>query len=478
VKTLAITNLIHGAMTVLPAAAFLTASAAGAAETAPPASVRDLGAVGDGQADDTQAIQRAADRGGELRFARGVYRLTRTVLIDLDKVGVTSIVADGTATILMAGPGPALKFVGTHAGTADPKSVKDNVWQRQRTPLIDGLEIVGAHPEAIGLWIEGCMQPVITRCTVRQALHGIHLTGRNRNVIIGECHLYHNTGAGLLLERLDLHQINVSNCHISYNAAGGIVVRASSIRNLQIGTCDIEANMAAEGPPAANLLFDTTEGSIREGAIIGCTLQHTHKAPDSANIRFLGRPDPPHKVGFFQIADNTLSDVAVNIELRHARGVTISGNTFGQGSVHNLLAENCSQLVLSGNLLDRNPDYGPQTTGDDLCFVDCRDCTLSGLQIFATAHPEGALILKNCRRFNITGCTILDCNACGILLDQVQSVRIADCLVRDDRPESKEAISLKLVAGQDNMIVNNLFSGRVEIAPHSGRVDGNSNGRP
>ena len=124
--------------------------------------VRDFGASGDGQADDTAAIQRAADRGGEIRFPRGTYRISRPVVIDLDRAGHTSIVADGTASLRMAGPGPALKLVGTHAGTASPDSVKENVWQRQRTPMIDGLEIVGEHPEAIGLWLEGTFQPVIT----------------------------------------------------------------------------------------------------------------------------------------------------------------------------------------------------------------------------------------------------------------------------------------------------------------------------
>ena len=142
--------------------------------------VRDFGATGDGVTDDTAALQQAADRGGEIRFARGTYRITATITIDLDRVRCTSVVADGTATIRMAGAGPALKFIGTHAGSADPKTVKENVWQRQRTPMVDGLEIVGDHPEAIGVWMEGVMQPVLTRVTVRNALHGIYLTRRAR----------------------------------------------------------------------------------------------------------------------------------------------------------------------------------------------------------------------------------------------------------------------------------------------------------
>jgi len=439
------------------------------------AAVRDWGAKGDGQADDTAALQQAADRGGEIRFVRGTYRITQPIVIDLDRVGTTSVVGEGTATSVMAGPGPALKFIGTHGGTADPNSVKDNVWQRQRNPMIDGLEIVGEHPEAIGLWLEGTMQPIVTRLAVRKALHGVYLTGRSRNVIVSQCHLYDNRGVGLYLDKLDLHQVNVTNCHISYNGGGGIVVRGSSGRNLQIGSCDIEANMAADGPPAANVLLDCTEerSSVREGAIVGCTLQHSGSAPDSANICFLGRSAAePQKVGFFSISGNQISDTCVNVHLVHARGVSITGNTFFLGHQHNLLVEDGSQIVVGANLFDRNPDYPPGSR-DGLVLTDCQDCTLSGFQVYNTLADEGALVLRRCRRVNMTGCTILDCDACGLLLDDVHSVRVSGCLVRDDRPAEARPVALRLTAGRDNMIVDNLLSGQTDIAPGSGMVRGN-----
>lgn len=438
--------------------------------------VRDFGALGDGQADDTAAIQRAADRGGEIRFPRGTYRISQPVVIDLDRVGYTSIVADGTASLRMAGPGPALKLVGTHAGTASPDTVKENVWQRQRTPMIDGLEIVGEHPEAIGLWLEGTFQPVITRVCVRDALHGVYLTRRARNVIISNCHLYNNRGAGLLMEGLSLHQVNIDNCHISYNAGGGIVVRASEIRNLQIAACDIEANMRADAPAAANILLDVTEGSIREGAITGCTLQHGREPAEGSNIRFLGRSAAePQKVGFFSIAANQISDTGINIHLVHARGVSITGNTFFSGHQYNVLAEDCSQLVVGANLFDRNPDY-PLGSRDGLVLADCRDATLSGLQVTAAAEPQGALILRRCRRVNVTGCTILDSDGCGILLEDAEGVRVSDCLVRDDRPSKEPPIALRLTGGRGNMIVSNMLVGQTEIAAGSGLVEGNYGG--
>ena len=98
--------------------------------------VRQFGAVGDGKTDDAAAIQRAVDSGlGSIRFDKGVYRLTKPILIDLDRVGFTSLTGDGTARIIMAGPGPAFRFLGTHAGTAAPNSFKASLATYATMPL-------------------------------------------------------------------------------------------------------------------------------------------------------------------------------------------------------------------------------------------------------------------------------------------------------------------------------------------------------
>src|SRR5438445_43507 len=121
--------------------------------------VLDFGAKGDGVADDTAAIQELINaKVGSLRFPAGSYRITKPLIVDLDKVGFTSFVADGSARLVMAGAGPAIRLIGTHAGTADPGSVKPEVWERQRMPVVEGLAIVGDHPEAGGVEASGTMQ--------------------------------------------------------------------------------------------------------------------------------------------------------------------------------------------------------------------------------------------------------------------------------------------------------------------------------
>ena len=436
----------------------------------PPAldtTVKAFGALGDGAADDSDAIQRAVDsKQGQIVFPKGVYRLTKTITVDLDKLGPTSISSDGTATIIMAGPGPAFRFIGTHEGTASPHTVKENVWENQRSPMVDGLEIVGDHAEACGIEATGTMQITLTRLTIRRALHAIHFTKRNRNVIVSNCHLYENRGAGVYYDHVSIHQSNIIGCHISYNAGGGVVVDKGDIRNIQIGTCDIEGNMGDENSkPAANVLIDSEGAMVGEIAIVGCTIQHDHNAPGSANIRINEnariRPhSKEHRDGNITIADNVLSDVQTNIEITSARGVTVTGNTMWKGYTHNIRVDDCNNILISNNVLDRNPryHYGDGSTAQvGMLFTNCDGCTISGNHINGTGDERVAFEVRDSRRMNIVGCSILDYSTTGLLLKNVSDSRVSDCLISTDLPDSENAQALEIIGGKDNQIVNNLY---------------------
>jgi hypothetical protein len=448
--------------------------------------VTDYGAVGDGQTDDTDAIQRAIDAGGQINFPSGTYWLTKPIVIELDRVGFTSISGGGTARVVMAGAGPAFHFIGTHASSADPENFKPNVWERQRAPMLDAIEIVGEHAEACGVEATGTMQLTITRLIVRRALHAIHLTTRNRNVLISDCHLYDNRGIGVYYDQVDLHQSNIIGCHISYNRQGGIVSRGGNVRNIHVGTCDLESNQGTDTEPTANVLIDCTGSAYGTGevAITGCTIQHNNPSPDSANIRIIGRSNPSRgmdvvREGHVTITGNVLSDVQVNVHLRECRGVVLEGNTFWQGYKHNLLIEDSSNIVVGPNNFDRNPRYNYGNTQDAnnaLVIRNCDDCTLTGLHITNVWRNPAGLLVENCRRMNVTNCTILDCDGAGLILKDVSHSRVSDCLIRDDRPEHGDALSLKLTGGKGNMVVSNLFGGRAEIEPAAARVGGNVTG--
>jgi len=414
--------------------------------------------------DDTAAIQSAADAGGSLHFS-GAYRLTKTIVIDLAKNGFTSLLGDGTARIVMAGSGPAFRFIGTHTGTAAPSSVKDQVIARERMPMVDGLEIIGEHPEADGLEPKGTFQITITRTRLSHLRHGIHLVGRNRNVIVSSCQIYDNRGAGIFFDEVNLHQTNITGCHISYCTGGGVVTRGGEVRNIQISGCDLESNMTPDRPSAANVEIDNRGGSTAEVSITGCTLQHNHLSPGSANIRVIGPGTDLHvgereakapEWGHITIAANVFSDVRTNIHLKHARGVAITGNTFWEGFDQDLLVESCRNVVVTGNNFERNPGYElwqKELPRQGLVFRESSDCTLSGLHIQGVRDQAAALILDKCRRFHVSNCTILDSDHAGVLLRDVTQTHVHGNLIRDDRAEKPVFQPIMTQGGKDNRIV-------------------------
>ncbi len=129
-----------------------------------------FGAVGDGAADDTEALQHAIDDGaGVLTLAKGTYRITKPLVIDLTKTGYSSIRGQGgTARIVMAGPGPALRVIGDHRGSASPKTVQPHTWDKERMPTISGLEIVGEHPQAVGIELRKTTKCIISQVLIRR----------------------------------------------------------------------------------------------------------------------------------------------------------------------------------------------------------------------------------------------------------------------------------------------------------------------
>jgi hypothetical protein len=443
----------------------------------PTGNVRDHGARGDGKTDDWQSLQNAINASaGTVHLPPGAYRTTKPIIIDLDKVGLTAIRGDGVARVVMAGAGPAFQFIGTHGGTAQPSSVKDNVWDKQRMPSVDGIEIVGEHEKANGIEATGTMKLTITRVLIRKCYHGIHLTTRNRNVIVADSHIYQNRGIGIYMDKVNLHQINIVGSHVGYNDGGGVACIGGEVRNIQISGCDIEANHGKDGPPTANVLIDSTGGTNAEVAITGNTIQHTRNAPGSANIRVKG-PTTPYKGtdeirdGHITITGNVMSDVKVNIHLDQARGVVITGNTLWTGEEYNMLVERSSNVVVGVNNLDRNPRYyrEEEKAADAIVFRDCSDCTISGLQLVGSRHVAAGIALEKCDRFNLNNLTILDCDGVGLSLKDVTRSRVSGCLIRDDCPGSK-SISIQSQDSETTAIADNTLGTKAVFLPSRRKV--------
>jgi polygalacturonase len=428
------------------------------------ASVRDFGARGDGRTDDTPALLHALQRGdGYLQFPRGDYLLTRPLVIALETHGRIALEGTGgTARLLMAGAGPALHLVGTHGRTAQPDQVAAEIWDKQRLPTVRGLEIVGRHAQADGIRLEGTMQPTLHQVAIRTCRHGIHLANRDRNVLISDCHIYDNSGVGILFDAVNLHQTNIHGCHISYCKQGGIKVVASEIRNLQICSNDIEYNFDPSAASSADVCFDCRQGTVREGTLVGNTIQ-ARESPGGANVRFLGAEDHPNAVGLFTISGNLIGSQARALDLHACRAVVLTGNSIYNGYRHALWAERCEHLVIGANSIDHNPEYRGNST-DQVVLRACRNVSMTGLILqhtrAATEPVTASMEVRDCHNVNVVGVQILNARARGIALENCSVVRLADCTVRG-RPDDATYRAAVTVDGRcTQVMVANNFLGR------------------
>lgn len=404
--------------------------------------IQYFGAVGDGETDDTQAILHAIEQGdGHVRIPPGTYRITSTIEVDLTTSGPFGMTgAAGATTIVMDGPGPAFRFTGTHNGTGDPGSRNEQVIHSERMPILADLKITGTHKEADGVECVKTMQMVFRNLLITEVRHGIHLVERNRNVIISHCHIYFNTGVGVYLADLNLHQINISDNHISYNRQGGIRIERSEIRNLQITGNDIEYNNfrahQAEEEPTAEIYIDTTAdgASVNEVTIASNTIQATNSL-GGCNIRILESRDESRPPGLFAIAGNIIGSQENNVHLTGCYGIVLSGNTIYSSTERNLWVEDSSQITIGTNLFRRHtPSYGcgVLVTGSENILIngctfedeaeggqksgypllelsESQRVTIAGNQII-NSIKEGVK-LTDCKFINLTGNTIIDTRA-------------------------------------------------------------------
>lgn len=403
--------------------------------------VKQFGAVGDGVADDAAALQRALDgtRGG-IFLPPGDYRLSRGLTVRLDQRGRTFI-RSGGARLLNDSADPALHLLGTHRGSAAPAELTPEVGAAELMPQVCDLEIVGGGG-GDGIRLEYTYKAVISRVTVRDCVHGIHIPNHNRNIIISDCHLYRNYGIGVFLDNVNLHQINIHGCHIQYNYRGGIKIVEGNVRNVQIVGNDIEYNRnpddAAE--PAGDVWFVAGPIGIREGAITGNTIQGV-PTEGGANVRLEGiSPQNQLKVGLLTVSGNLITSQQYNILCRYARGLALGNNIHISGHKRNILIEDCEQVSISGSVLDNNPDYLPQAPGG-VELSNVSGCAISGL---VAENCADALSVTGSTGVAVSGCVFRNTRGKAVSLLNSDDVAVTGCVFTDTVGAMSAAIEQSL----------------------------------
>ncbi len=401
-------------------AAFILASVLATIE-AQPVSSDELAQIAAGKGPATTALQMAIDNStGLVDIPAGTYLIDQTLTVDLKNNGYRGIRgADGATRIVMSGPGPAFRVVGDHQGTADPGSIQEHTWEKERFPLIGGIEIIGTHPEADGIELFRTMQCTIRNVSIRNCRYGIHLVERNRNFILADSHIYDGGDTGVFLDNCNLHQVNIIGNHISYNKRAGIRQLNGDVHNIQITGNDIEYN-SGSNETSGEIVLEASTGLISEYTIVSNTIQ---ARPDNqgANIRIIGsKADSPYAARTIVITGNVIGSRDKNIVLENACRVTITGNTIYGGKTLNIDCKQVENVILNGTNIGTRPSMHAvnDVYDDGVIFEDCKSCIISNAILsqnrYGTKEQGGALTLINSQDCRISGCQIIHPKIRGI----------------------------------------------------------------
>ncbi|HOF39473.1 MAG TPA: NosD domain-containing protein [Candidatus Hydrogenedentes bacterium] len=436
------------------------------------ATAREFGAKGDGVADDTQALQRAIDESGVLVLEKGTYRVSAPLLLDTTQLGYAGVRgAQGTSRIVMTGPGPAFRIVGDHQGTANPISFQEHTWERERFPVVEGIEILGRHDEADGIELFRTMQCTIQNVLIRECRYGIHLVERNRNPIIANSHIYRCLDTGIFFDSVNLHQAIIIGNHISYCARAGIRQFNGDVHNVQISGNDIEYNSGfTEGSSGEVVLEVPDDGLISEYMITGNTLQATPDAP-GANIIMSGRPlDDDSAVRAVSITGNVIGDRDKCIVMQHAhRAVTIAANTIYSGTTVSVELTHCGQLAFTGNTVNHSPWPRGMSDIGGVLLEDCMDCAITGNVLTGLAYGDGtrggAIHLARCSGVAVSDCQFVSPLHRGVYLESCTLCRIADNTFINRRDDHVMKAGVQIAGdSRNNLVQHNLLQAGSEGA--------------
>jgi len=239
------------------------ARVAGAAEV----DVRAFGAVGDGIADDTAAIQAAIDAGTFVRIPAGTYRVGRLTL-----KSKLALVGDGSGSVLQGRAGVIL----LQGLSPSPGTFLENIELR-------GLRLTGA----------------VTKAGFAEHVHLVSIAGV-RNLLVDDVHFIGFQGDGLYLgastdnsrHNLDVRVVNCTfdgidknnrNCLSVIDGDGvsvrGCIFRRSSRRDMP-GFIDVEPNDSANVVRNIQITgnhFEDTDGAV--GAVSIVVLKPRLKVP-------------------------------------------------------------------------------------------------------------------------------------------------------------------------------------------------------
>lgn len=326
--------------------------------------LRSFGAVGDGLADDTAAIQRAIDAtgaagGGTVYFPAGTYKLTSTLvhrsdvtllgagwrselrgsvdnmtildLVDCTRSAVDSLRFTGTGTLGVAGRAAIHGTLGSSTGPTRCRIVRN---------LIEGVGSCGiAMDNATKVLVEG-------NHIRRPVEHGIYLSSSTVDTTVSHNHIIEagysgrSTVVGVKLAGAGCRRNTIRHNVIDKPLTEGVICDAGSSDNL------IEANVVSNAPQrGVRIVADADRNLVRDNVLSDAGAE---AILDMGGSRTVIEGNTVQRTGRAGIQ---LDEASVEARVRGNHLLAVDGDSWSidvSGSGHEIVANNISDQVLRG----------------------------------------------------------------------------------------------------------------------------------
>lgn len=316
--------------------------------------------IGDGVADDTNALEQLIQNNRELHIPKGLtIRITRPITININTL---KLFDGGNSTFIIDGIDD---FVFHICGTmvpgmsANPSTLTDQIISDESNFIIKNCKFKSTNMESGGgLLVEGCFQTHIENNYFFQLKNGIKITGTNRNLIISNNNIYQIYNIGILIDNtVSLHQFNLVNNHISYCAKCVVFDNLNNLANFQCVGNDIEISTYPENDQQNQRCLvissdDIKTGQVSEIEIVGNTIQG--HALSNLLIDLSG--GLARKIQHLSVCDNHISNINSGccVKISNVNVLAFNGNTLKDVS-NAYCAEvlDSTNISVVGNAFDR-----------------------------------------------------------------------------------------------------------------------------
>ena len=287
--------------------------------------------VGDGVADDTDALRRLVNVGSEFSLKSNM-RLYITSTITLNPSGAKNINGNG-ATIIVGGDFYAFSLSGSLATNSNPRNVTTEVLNGEAGTKISNFRITSLSGAAGGgIEIRKSFKLTIEDNIIYKMKNGIRVYGKNRDLMIHGNQIYAMQQNGILFDDgIDLHQCNINNNMVQYADVACIhIYNPYAIANFQIVGNDLEISGWLE------------DGHDYSGELV-LLFEVGQRVPDQfSEIEICGNTIQGHSVSnrIIKFAGDS------TVPIRH---VSLVGNHISNTGLDLMYFENCENIAISGN---------------------------------------------------------------------------------------------------------------------------------